>query len=108
ERMGQARAARERQGFGEQPTTGVRLINSEGDGLPGLVVDRYDEQLVVQLGTAPMVARRAEIVECLRSRWPGPIHVVRPAGAAELEGFEPGVEREGEPPSMPAADVPQA
>jgi 23S rRNA (cytosine1962-C5)-methyltransferase len=104
ERLGQAMAARERHGFAEQPTTGVRLVNSEGDGLPGLVVDRYDEQLVVQLGTAPMVARRAELVACLRTRWPGPIHVVRMAGAAKTEGFEPGVEREGEPSSSPVAD----
>lgn len=106
ERMGQALAARERQGFGEQPTTGVRLVNSEGDGLPGLVVDRYDEQLVVQLGTAPMVARQAEIVAYLRARGPGPIHVVRPAGAAKAEGFEPGVERHGEPASAIAAGGP--
>ena len=96
ERMGHAIAARERQGFAEQPTTGVRLVNSEGDGLPGLVVDRYGEALVVQLATAPMVARQPEVVACLRDRWPGPIHVVRSAGAAKAEGFEPGVERHGD------------
>lgn len=96
ERLAQALAARERHGFAAQPTTGVRLVNSEGDGLPGLVVDRYGEQLVAQLGTAPMVARRAEIVESLRERWPGPIHVVKAAGAAKTEGFEPGVERDGD------------
>jgi 23S rRNA (cytosine1962-C5)-methyltransferase len=108
ERLGRALAARERQGFAAQPTTGVRLVNTEGDGLPGLVVDRYGEQLVVQLGTAPMVARQAEIVACLRARWSGPIHVVRPAAAAKAEGFSPGVEREGEPSLPPAADVRQA
>lgn len=96
ERLAVALAARERQGFTLQPTTGVRLVNSEGDGLPGLVVDRYGEQLVVQLGTAPMVARRAEIVASLRERWSGPIHVVKAAGAAKTEGFEPGVERDGD------------
>jgi 23S rRNA (cytosine1962-C5)-methyltransferase len=96
-RLGHALAAREHHGFAEQPTTGVRLVNSEGDGLPGLVVDRYDEQLVVQLGTAPMVARKAEIVASLRARFSGPIHVVKAAGAAKVEGFEPGVERDGSP-----------
>lgn len=99
-RLEQAIAARERQGFAEQPTTGVRLVNSEGDGLPGLVVDRYDEQLVVQLGTAPMVARQGEIVASLRARWPGPIHVMRKAGAAKSEGFEPGVERDCDDPEL--------
>jgi 23S rRNA (cytosine1962-C5)-methyltransferase len=93
-RIGQALAARERHGFAAQPTTGVRLVNSEGDGLPGLVVDRYDEQLVVQLGTAPMVARKAEIVASLRAHGAGPIHLVKTAGAAKTEGFEPGVERD--------------
>lgn len=96
ERLGQAIAARERVGFEQHPTTGVRWVNSEGDGLPGLVVDRYGDQLVMQLGTAPMVARRDEIVASLRARWPGPIHVVRSAGAAKAEGFEPGVERDGD------------
>lgn len=99
-RLAQALAAREHHGFAAQPTTGVRLVNSEGDGLPGLVVDRYDDQLVVQLGTAPMAARQAEIVAGLRASGPRSIHVVRPAGAAKAEGFEPGVEREGDDPQL--------
>jgi 23S rRNA (cytosine1962-C5)-methyltransferase len=33
-------------------TTACRLINGEGDGLPGLLVDRYDDALVVQCLTA--------------------------------------------------------
>ncbi len=96
QRLGLAVTARERYGFSEQRTTGVRLVNSEGDGLPGLVVDRYEDQLVVQLGTAPMVARQAEIIGCLRTHARGSIHVVRPVAAAKAEGFEAGVEREGD------------
>lgn len=99
-RLAQAIAGRRRQGFEDQPTTGVRWINSEGDGLPGLVVDRYDEQLVVQLTTAPMAARQSAIVAALRSHTSGPIHVVRPAATAQLEGFEPGIEREGDDPRL--------
>lgn len=35
-------------------TTGYRLLNGEGDGVPGLVVDRYDRVAVVKLdGPAP-------------------------------------------------------
>ena len=37
-------------------TDAYRLINAEGDGLPGLIVDRYAEYLVVQVLT-PGVAR---------------------------------------------------
>lgn len=95
QRLAQALAARERLGFESQPTTGVRLVNSEGDGLPGVVIDRYDAQLVVQITTAPMAARQAAIVAELRTRFDGPIHVVRPATAAKAEGFEAGVERGG-------------
>ncbi|MCA9709285.1 MAG: 3-oxoacyl-ACP reductase [Myxococcales bacterium] len=87
QRLAQALAAREAQGWADQPTTGIRLVNSEGDGLPGLVVDRYDEQRVVQLTTASMVAHQAAIVDALRGASEGPVHVVRPEGPAALEGF---------------------
>lgn len=33
-------------------TTGYRLVNGEGDGLPGLVLDRYDDTLVLKAYTA--------------------------------------------------------
>lgn len=35
-----------------ETTTAVRLVNSEGDGLSGLVVDRYDDILVVEISSA--------------------------------------------------------
>lgn len=34
-----------------EPSAGVRLVNAEGDGLPGVVVDRYAGWLSVQLST---------------------------------------------------------
>lgn len=37
--------------FDHSHTTGYRLINAEGDGIPGLVVDRYSDVLVMQIGT---------------------------------------------------------
>jgi 23S rRNA (cytosine1962-C5)-methyltransferase len=43
----------------------LRLVFSEGDYLPGLVVDRYGGCLVVQLLTAGMEAFKAMIVELL-------------------------------------------
>lgn len=37
--------------FAEQDTTAYRLVNGEGDGLPGLIVDQYDDILVLQCHT---------------------------------------------------------
>ncbi|MCX4246045.1 class I SAM-dependent rRNA methyltransferase [Paraliomyxa miuraensis] len=96
QRLTRAFEARQHLGLQAQPTTGMRMVNSEGDGLPGLVIDRYDTQLVVQIATAPMAARRHELMKELRTRFDGPVHVVRPESAAKTEGFEPGIEREGE------------
>ncbi len=43
----------------------LRLVHGEGDGLPGLVVDRYGDVLSVQLLTAGMESRRQAIVAAL-------------------------------------------
>ena len=43
----------------------VRLIHGESDGLPGLVVDRYDDVLVAQFGTAGMERWKAVIADAL-------------------------------------------
>lgn len=48
-------------------TNACRLVHGEGDGLPSLVVDRYDRWLVVQLMSAGLEAFRAEIVAALQS-----------------------------------------
>lgn len=42
-----------------------RLVHGEGDFLPGLVVDRYDDLLVVQINTAGMEALRHDIIDSL-------------------------------------------
>jgi len=47
-------------------TQAVRLVNAEGDGLPGLVVDRYADVVVAKLNTAGMQRRRERIVAALR------------------------------------------
>jgi 23S rRNA (cytosine1962-C5)-methyltransferase len=50
-------------------TTAYRAINSEGDGLGGLIVDVYGEYLSVQLGTAGMDKRSAKILDILDARF---------------------------------------
>lgn len=43
-----------------------RLVHGEGDALPGLVVDRYGDVLVVQLTTAGMERARDAVIEALQ------------------------------------------
>lgn len=45
--------------------TGYRLVHAEGDGLPGLICDRYDRWLVVQLLSAGIEAFRDVVVDSL-------------------------------------------
>jgi 23S rRNA (cytosine1962-C5)-methyltransferase len=54
-----------RQVFAPDVTNAFRLINAEGDGLPGLVVDRYAEVLVAQIHTLGMERLRPQLVEAL-------------------------------------------
>lgn len=42
-----------------------RLVHGESDGLPGLIVDRYGELLVVQITTAGMERKRGELLAAL-------------------------------------------
>lgn len=51
--------------FGEE-TTAYRLINGEGDFIPGLIVDKYGEYLVLQAGTLGIERLKSEIVEHLQ------------------------------------------
>lgn len=51
--------------FNPEQTNTYRLINSEGDGLPGLIVDRYADILVAQIHTAGMEQLRPLLIEAL-------------------------------------------
>ncbi len=51
--------------FHGNETTCYRLINGEGDGIPGLVVDVYNDILVLQISTLGMHRLRDFIVEVL-------------------------------------------
>ncbi|HEX6555562.1 MAG TPA: class I SAM-dependent rRNA methyltransferase [Ktedonobacteraceae bacterium] len=54
-----------RQIFDADRTNTYRLIHSEGDGLPGLVVDRYADILVAQIHTAGMDRLRPLLIDAL-------------------------------------------
>lgn len=49
-------------------TTAKRLVFSEADGLPGLIVDQYGRYLVVQFRTAGMDRFREAVIDLLRRR----------------------------------------
>lgn len=51
--------------FDPKETNAYRLINGEGDRLPGLIVDRYDHLLVVQISTLGMERLKQDVVEYL-------------------------------------------
>lgn len=67
-----------------------RLIHGEGDLLPGLVVDRYDSVLVVQISTAGMQAIEKDVIEALiECVKPSAVHVRSTSAIRELEGLQP-------------------
>jgi 23S rRNA (cytosine1962-C5)-methyltransferase len=71
----------------------LRLVFGEADRLPGLVVDRYDQQLVVQFLAAGVEARRKAIIGALaRLTGCAAIHERSDAATRSREGLEP---REG-------------
>jgi len=69
-------------------TQAVRLVNAEGDGLPGLVVDRYADVLVVKISAAGMHRRREAIAGALRDATGAGVGFERAdAHAARREGI---------------------
>jgi len=55
----------------DETTNAWRVIHSEGDGLSGLVVDRYDDLIVVEYFSAGMFRHREWIHAALREQFPG-------------------------------------
>jgi 23S rRNA (cytosine1962-C5)-methyltransferase len=71
-------------------TNAFRVVNAEGDGLPGLVVDRYADYLVVQISTLGMSRFRNEVVAALQQAVQPQGIFERSAGPAlQEEGLQP-------------------
>lgn len=86
-----ARAVELRRSFGlpSLETTGVRLVHAEGDDLPGLVVDRFDDVVSVQLGTIGMKRREGLVLEAIQNVLAPRAIVDRSSpNMARAEGFE--------------------
>lgn len=86
-RLRQALALRERL---DLDSALCRVVWSESDGLPGLVVDRYGEHLVMQTLTLAMDHRRDIIGDCLRELLdPATIVLRNDSSVRRAEGLEP-------------------
>ena len=55
----------------DETTDAWRVVHSEGDGLSGLVVDRYGDLLVVEFFSAGAFRHREWIYSALRAQFPG-------------------------------------
>lgn len=78
-----------RKAFMPPETTAWREVFAEADGLPGLVVDRYGDTLVLQLHTLGMDRLRAEILEGLLATYrPAAVIERSDVSARGLEGLE--------------------
>jgi 23S rRNA (cytosine1962-C5)-methyltransferase len=91
-----------REVFEPQETNAYRLIHSEGDGLPGLVVDRYADVLVAQTHTLGMERLLPDVIAALQAEVEVKGILLRNEGQARR--------REGlsvEAPIVAAGEVPQ-
>ena len=67
-----------------------RLVHSEGDGLPGLIIDRFDDIVACQLNTAGTDRLKQEIVDALDEVLKPSCIVLRAESSARaLEGLDP-------------------
>ncbi|MEZ4228497.1 MAG: class I SAM-dependent rRNA methyltransferase [Polyangiaceae bacterium] len=78
-------------GFPSDQTNAYRLIHAEGDQLPGLIVDRFGDALVLQFGTRGMHRLRDAICRVLREVTGCSVLIDRTSPrTAASEGFEVG------------------
>jgi 23S rRNA (cytosine1962-C5)-methyltransferase len=73
----------------EGPGQACRLVFSEGDGLSGCILDRYDRWLALQFTSLGLAQRREWIVEALADLLqPAGIYQRTERGIGQLEGLE--------------------
>lgn len=87
-RLDQAQRLRRSTGV-EAATEAYRLAHDYGDGLPGLVVDRYGDVFVLEFYSLGMFQQAARLERLLQTRFPG-CRVVRRASeyTEKMEGFQ--------------------
>lgn len=99
QRLAAAKALRTRLGLPSATTTAYRLVNAEGDGLPGLNVDVYGDVVTVQITALGMKRLEDVVFDALVTLLsPRAIYTVAAGGVSSREGFTtaPGIVRGGE------------
>ena len=87
-RLRAAQALRAKLALPSSETTAYRLVNSEGDNLPGLVVDVFGDAAAFQISTLGMALWREEIAGAIDEVLaPKSIFEVAAGSFAEVEGF---------------------
>jgi 23S rRNA (cytosine1962-C5)-methyltransferase len=88
-----------------QGTTGYRLVHGENDGLPGLILDRYADTLVLKLYTAAWLPHLRDVLAALDEMHPSPRLILRLSrGVADLAapyGLSDGLALVGDAPDAP-------
>jgi 23S rRNA (cytosine1962-C5)-methyltransferase len=87
--------------------TAVRLVHAESDGLPGVVMDRYRDIVVLQLSSAGAMRWRDAIVDAVDAVMsPVTIYERSDADVLKLEGLQPhvGMLRGAAPPAQAMID----
>jgi len=76
--------------FSSAETTAYRLINAEGDGIPGLIVDRYNDIVVLQFTTLGMDKLRPWVINTIADLCaPKAIYEKSTGANRKNEGLEP-------------------
>ncbi|MFQ3674422.1 MAG: class I SAM-dependent rRNA methyltransferase, partial [Aggregatilineales bacterium] len=88
----------------DSDTNGYRLVHGENDGLPGLVIDRYDTTLVIKLYTAAWLPHLRTVLAALEQvvyaeRWV--LRLARTVG--QPHGLQDGMVLKGTPLKAPLA-----
>jgi 23S rRNA (cytosine1962-C5)-methyltransferase len=76
-------------------TNTYRVVHSDGDGIPGVTVDRYDDHLVAHLYSSALEPLRDALYDALEATW-------KPRAIYEQKRYRP---QTGEGPREPAALV---
>jgi len=80
-------------------STAYRVVHSEGDGIPGVTVDRYGDHLVVHLYSAALEPSREALYDALEKTW-------KPRAIYEQRRFRPQTgEGQREPASLARGEV---
>lgn len=83
----------------DQVSDAWRVVHAEGDGLSGLIIDRFADALVVEFHAAGMWRHRQWVLAALERAFPGArIFLAADSEIAAREGFRP-------PPPAPATEV---